>query len=105
MVNLNQVQLTGNITAQPELRQAGESEVVEGLVINNWKVGDSEKKVIIPYKIWGKEAKRFAETVNTKTNVLLTGRLESDEWEGEDGQKRAKIYLVAQTFQYNSPKE
>jgi single-stranded DNA-binding protein len=105
MLSLNFIQLTGNITKDPQLTHVADSELVEGLIIHSWKSGDNEKRVLIPYKIWGKEAKRFAEFVTTKTNVLLTGRLQSDEWEGDDGQPRAKIYLVANTFQFNSPRQ
>ena len=110
MVILNNIQLTGNITKSPELKSIGEGEdavVVEGRLIHNWKVGTGEqqreKKAVIPFKIYGKSARRFAETVTTKTNVLMNGHLETDEWEHE-GQPRSLTFLQVGHFQYNSPK-
>ncbi len=85
MVSLNNIQITGNIVANPELKSIGDGEdsvVVEGRIIHNWRLPDStgssktERRAVIPFKVYGKSARRFAETVTTKTNVLLVGYLD-----------------------------
>ncbi len=112
MVSLNQLSITGNITASPELKDIGEGDdacVVEGLIIHNWRLridaGSKalEKRALIPFKIYGKAARRFAETVTPKVNVLLSGHLETDEWKDGD-QPRSRTFLYVSSFQYNSPK-
>lgn len=112
MVSINQISITGNITATPELKQIGEGEdacVVEGLIIHNWRlrIDDGaktiEKRALIPFKIYGKAARRFAESVTPKVNVLLSGHLETDEWKDGD-QPRSRTFLYVSSFQYNSPK-
>lgn len=110
MVSLNQLNLTGNITSDPELKPIGEGEdnvVVEGTVIHNWRLRDGaqkpEKRAVMPFKLYGKQARRFAESVTTKNNILLSGHLETDEWTQGD-QPRSRTFLYATSFQYNSPK-
>jgi single-stranded DNA-binding protein len=110
MVSINQIQITGNITAVPELKAIGQGEeqlVVEGTVIHNWRLPEgaatAEKRAILPFKIYGAPARRFAESVSPKVNVLLTGHLETDEWKNGD-QPRSRTFLLVRSFQYNSPK-
>lgn len=107
MVSLNQTQITGNITAVPELKTIGEGEdnvVVEGTMIHNWASGEAsqqERKAVLGFKIYGKHARRFAETVTPKNNILLTGHIETDSWMNGD-QHRSRTYLYVRGFQYNS---
>jgi single-stranded DNA-binding protein len=110
MVSLNRVELTGNITAEPDLKAIGEGEdnvVVEGLLIHNWRLREGaaqpERRAVMPFKLYGQQARRFAETVTPKVNILLIGHLETDEWKQGD-QPRSRTFLYVSGFQYNSPK-
>lgn len=112
MVSLNELKITGNVVKAPELKSIGDDEesvVVEGRLIHNWsyKKGSEnvDRKAVVDFKIYGKQAKRFADSVSTKTNVLLSGNLETDEWTGEDDQMRSRTFLNVRSFQYNSAKE
>ncbi len=112
MVSLNTVQLTGNIVANPEIKTIGEGEdnvVVESRIVHNWSLPESSgsakphRRAVLPFKVYGKNARRFAETVTTKTNVLLIGHIETDEWKDGD-QPRSFTYIRVLNFQYNSPR-
>lgn len=112
MVSLNNTQITGNIVAKPEIKTIGEGEdsvVTEGRIIHNWTLPSSsqstksERRAVLPFKIYGKAARRFVDTVTTKTNVLFTGHMETDEWKDGD-LPRSFTFLRVVNFQYNSPK-
>jgi len=108
MVSLNEIKLTGNITSAPEIKQIGEGEdqcVVEATLIHNWRLSfedKDEKKAIIGIKLYGKNARRFAQSVTTKTNILVSGHLETDTWRDGD-QPRSRSFILVRAFQFNSP--
>ncbi|NPA33317.1 MAG: single-stranded DNA-binding protein [Chlorobi bacterium] len=48
--------------------------------------------------VWGERAERLAQTVKKGDLVLVEGQLRSREWEGQDGQKRYAVEVVADTY-------
>ena len=98
--SFNQVTLMGNLTRDPDLRQipSGQSVCNFSLALNrsykgsdgNWQEATDYVDVIA----WGPLGERVAQYVTKGRPVLVSGRLQSRQWE-QDGQKRNKLEVVA----------
>ena len=101
MATFNKVIVMGNLTREPELRQAGASQVCElSLALNRVWTKDGQKQEEVSYIdviCWGKTAE-IAERFLTKgAPVLIDGRLQQDRWDDkESGQKRSKVKIVCE---------
>ena len=98
---LNQSEILGNVTRDPELRQTpnGDSVCSFGVATNfSWKDRsgqDQEKTEFHNIVAWGELAKSLAETVKKGRKVYIAGRLQTRSWETPDGQKRYTTEIVA----------
>lgn len=103
MANINTVTVVGNVTRDPELRETtGGKNVLELGVAVNRRYPDPrnqgewlEKTSFIDVVCWQQLAENVAASVEKGTRVIVTGRLEQDRWENEEGEKRSKHRLVA----------
>lgn len=98
--SFNQVTLMGNLTRDPDLRQipSGQSVCAFSLALNrSYKGQDGEWKEatdFVDVVAWGPLGERVAQYVTKGRPVLVSGRLQSRQWE-QDGQKRSKLEVVA----------
>lgn len=107
MANLNKVMLMGNITRDIELRtlQSGQAIAQIGLAINrNWQDKDGQKKEEVTWvdcEAWGKTAEVMHRYLGKGRPVYIEGRLKLDQWDDkESGQKRSKMKVVVEAFQF-----
>lgn len=98
--SFNQVVLMGNLTRDPDLRQipSGQSVCSFSLALNrSYKDGEGNWKEATDYVdvvAWGALGERVAQYVTKGRPVLVSGRLQSRQWE-QDGQKRSKLEVIA----------
>ena len=105
MAGFNQVTLMGNLTRDPELRftSSGTALTKFGLAVNRkYKSGDDWKEDVcfVDITVWAKQAETCAEYLSKGSQVLLEGRLQFSSWETDDGQKRNKLEVVANSVQF-----
>lgn len=106
MASLNRVLLIGNLTRDPELRYTpGGSAVCEfGLAMNrSWKGQDGAKQeetTFVDITAWGKTAELANQFLNKGRRVFIEGRLKYDQWTSQEGQKRSKLTVVAESLQF-----
>ena len=107
MANINRVILTGNLTADPELSTlpSGTSVCRLRLAVNrrykDQSTGEwSEKPNYFDIKVWGAQGENCAQYLSKGRPVAVDGRLEWSEWESQDGGKRSKVEVVADTVQF-----
>jgi single-strand DNA-binding protein len=106
MANLNKVFLMGNLTRDPELRytQGGTAIAKFGMAINrNWSTPEGEKKedvCFVDVTAWGRQAEVICEYCSKGRPLFVEGRLQYSKWEGQDGQKRSKLEVVLEGFQF-----
>ena len=107
MANINRVILTGNLTADPELSTlpSGTSVCRLRLAVNrrfkDQSTGEwSEKPNFFDIKVWGAQGENCAQYLSKGRPVAVDGRLEWSEWEAQDGGKRSKVEVVADTVQF-----
>ena len=106
MANGNNIVLVGNLTKDPELRftPTGQATATFGLAVNR-RFKDSsgewtEKPNYFDIKVWGAQGENCAQYLSKGRPVAIDGRLEWSEWEAQDGGKRSKVEVVADTVQF-----
>lgn len=105
MPSYNKVLLMGNLTRDPELRFTASGTAVAGfgLAVNRkYKSGDDWKEDVcfVDITVWGRQGENCAEYLNKGSGVFVEGRLNMQSWETQDGQKRNKLEVVANTVQF-----
>jgi len=102
MASFNKVILVGNVTRDPELRQAGSTQVLDlGLAVNERRKQGNEwvdETTFVDVTLWGRTAEVAAEYLTKGAPVLIEGRLKLDQWE-QDGQKRSKLKVIGDRMQ------
>jgi single-strand DNA-binding protein len=106
MASLNRVFLIGNLTRDPELRHTPNGAAVAqfGLAVNRYyqsQGGERKEDVcFVDISAWGKIAETCSQFLKKGKQVFLEGRLQFDQWQAKDGQKRSRIKVVANRVQF-----
>jgi len=105
MVSYNKVILIGNLTKDPEIRYTPSGTPVTSfrLAVNHrYKQGEELKEEVcfIDVVVFGKQAEACGQYLSKGSSVIVDGRLQERRWETEDGQKRSKHEVVAQTVRF-----
>jgi|SRR5829696_739819 len=111
-VNINRVVLTGNLTRDPELRAtSGGTAVCKLRIAVNTRRKDpstgewGEKPNYFDVTVWGAQGENCATYLQKGRPVAIDGRLEWREWEGENGQKRQAVDIIADSVQFLGSRE
>ncbi len=107
MANLNKVILLGNLTRDPELRYTPSGTPVATFrLATSQRVRRSEEwkdeVCYVDIVAFGRQAESVGEYLSMGSLALVDGRLQWREWETQDGQKRSKYDVVANTVQFLS---
>lgn len=101
----NAITIVGNATRDPELRftPSGQAVVAFGVACNRkWTDRDTgEKKEDVSFfdvTAWGQFAENVAESIQKGNRVVVTGRLQQRSWETNDGEKRSKVEINADSI-------
>lgn len=106
MATLNKVMLIGNLTRDPELKYipSGSAVVTFTLAVNRvYKTQTGEKKEqtsFLRVVVWGRRAEVCGEYLAKGSPVFVEGRLQSREWETQEGQKRSTVEVIADNVQF-----
>lgn len=100
----NQVILTGNITNDLEVKAAGQSQVLKfGLgVRGNFKKDETN---FIQIEAWGKSAELIEQYCQKGSKLLVIGELKQDRFEDKEGNKREKIKVNVDKFEFLDGKQ
>ncbi len=106
MASFNKVILMGNLTRDPELRVTPKGTAVcqLGLAINSSykdKEGNTkEETTFVDIDVFGRQAEVIAKYMSKGRPILVEGRLKLDSWESKEGEKRNKLKVVLENFQF-----
>lgn len=101
---LNKVMLIGNLTRDPESRQipSGQTVCSFGLATNRtWKDQSGNKQEAVEFHnvvVWGKLAEICAQYLAKGRKTFIEGRLQTRDWEGQDGVKRNRTEIIAENM-------
>lgn len=99
-MDLNKVQLIGNITQDIELKQTPSGQNVCSFSVatnRNWVDGSWIKQEVAEFHnivLWGKLAEIAGQYLHKGKKVYIEGRLQTRSWEAQDGTKRYKTEIV-----------
>lgn len=110
-MSINRVNITGNLTRDPELRQtAGGTPVLSlGVAVNdrrkNSQTGEWEDKPnFIDCTMFGTRAESISRFLSKGSKVAIEGKLSWSQWE-KDGQKRSKIEIIVDNVEFMSQRQ
>ena len=101
----NKVVLMGNLTRDPELRTTptGQNVCSFSLAVNRtWRNADGEQQEAVDFidcNAWGKPGEIISQYMQKGRAILVSGRLQQRSWE-QDGQKRSKVEVVVEDFNF-----
>lgn len=105
MINLNRIEVIGNLTRDPEMRYTPSNQSVTSFAVatnrrykdnaGNWVDSPAEFHDIV---VWGQLGERCNTTLHKGDRIFVAGRLQTRSWEAPDGQKKYKTEIVADTI-------
>ena len=109
-MSINRVNISGNLTRDAELRQAGTTPVLGfGVAVNdrrrNQQTGEWEDVPnFVDCTMFGARAEKLAQYLTKGAKVCVEGRLRWSSWE-KDGQRRSKLEVIAEELEFMSRRE
>lgn len=107
-MSINRVNISGNLTRDPELRAtaAGTSVLTFGIAVNdrvrNQETGEWEDRPnFVDCTMFGSRAESVSRFLSKGAKVSLEGKLHWSQWE-KDGQKRSKLDVVVNDIEFMS---
>lgn len=103
---INKVFLFGNLTRDPELRSlpSGNSVVSFGLATNRvYRDGNGQKQEQTEFHnvvVFGRQAEIVSQYLKKGSSTFIEGRLQTRNWEGQDGVKKYRTEIVAERVQF-----
>lgn len=104
-VNINRVLLTGNLTADPELKTTSSGTSVCRLRLANnqrEKQGDDwgDRVNYFDVTVFGAQGENCSRYLAKGRPVAIDGRLRWEEWETDEGAKRQAVKIIADAVQF-----
>jgi len=106
MASVNRVILIGNLGRDPELRYTQSGQAVANFSLattdrfSNREGERQERTEWHRIVAWGRTAELCAQYLSKGRSVYVEGRLQTNEWEDKEGQKRRTTEVVAQSVQF-----
>jgi single-strand DNA-binding protein len=106
MPSYNKVLLMGNLTRDVQLKSVAGGQAVADLAIavnRKFKLKDGTEKEEVTFvdcECWGPRAEVINKYFSKGKPIFIEGRLKLDSWEDKDGQKRSKMRVVIEDFQF-----
>ena len=99
-MSINIVTISGNLTRDPELMQAGNTSILSfGVAVNDWRRNPQSGQWenvpnFVDCIVFGSRADALAGLLHKGSKVAIDGKLRYSSWEGKDGKKRSKLEVV-----------
>lgn len=99
--SLNRGQIIGNVTRDAEVRQTSNGRAVASFSVatnQSWTDSSGQRQDKAEFHnivAWGKLAEICSQYVKKGRKIYVEGRMQTRDWEGEDGQKRYRSEIVA----------
>jgi single-strand DNA-binding protein len=104
--DINHVVVVGRLTRDPELRHlaSGNPVLQLGIAVNGRQRDETgnwvDKPNFFDVKVFGNQAEMLSQHLSKGRRIGVDGRLDWSSWEAQDGTKRSKVEIVAQSVQF-----
>lgn len=98
-MSINSVNIMGRLTRDPELKTAGDSHVcrITVAVDDRYK---RDKAYFFEVTAWRATAEFISRYFHKGDMIAVTGSLSQDAWDGADGAKKTKTYILADNVSF-----
>ena len=107
MANFNKVYLMGNLTRDPEVRTtpSGMKIAKLGLAVNRRYRSSRDEEIkeettFVDIDAFGNQAEVIERYCHKGSPLFVEGRLRLDQWESNTGEKRSRLTVVLEGFQF-----
>lgn len=101
---MNSITLTGRLTANPEIRSVNADPAVTRFRLavgrRRSREGEDRGAVFVSVTCFRGVAESVASYLEKGRQVAVHGRLELDEWQTEAGERRQRLYVVADEVEF-----
>jgi len=103
-MNLNRAMIIGNLTRDPEIRTTPNGQTVANFSVATshfWKDAAGVRQEKTEYHnivAWAKLAEICQQYLGKGRKVYVDGRLQTRDWEGQDGVKRYRTEIIAENM-------
>jgi single-strand DNA-binding protein len=104
--DINRVTLVGRLTRDPELKHlpSGTPVLEMGVAVNGRRQDQGgqwvDKPNFFDVKVFGNQAEMLSQHLAKGRRIGVDGRLDWSSWESQDGGKRSKVEVIAQSVQF-----
>ncbi len=106
MSGINKVIIVGNLGSDPEVKTVGQGATVARFNVatsESWIGKDGVRKDNTEWHrivVWNKQAENCAKFLSKGRQVYVEGKLQTRQWDDQNGQKRYTTEIVATTVQF-----
>ena len=108
MASFNKVLLMGNLTRDPEVRTLPSGQAVTELGVASNRTytaggpgGEKKEEVtFVDVSFWGRKGEVVAQYFKRGDPIFIEGRLTFRQWETKEGQKRSKLSVTGENFEF-----
>lgn len=108
-MSINRVNITGNLTRDPELRAtaSGTQMLAFGVAVNdrrkNQQTGEWEDVPnFVDCIVFGSRAEAVSRFISKGSKVAIEGKLRYSAWENKEGQRRSKLEVIVDEIDFLS---
>jgi|SRR5215204_3648145 single-strand DNA-binding protein len=104
--DINRVTIVGRLTRDPELAHlpSGTAVLKLGVAVNGRQKDDAgnwaDKPNFFDVKVFGNQADMLNQHLSKGRRIGVDGRLDWSSWEAQDGSKRSKVEIIANSVQF-----
>lgn len=103
---INKALIYGNLTRDPEIKSLPSGSTVANFAVatnRTWKDRDGRKQESTEYHnvvTFGRQAELVGQYLRKGSGVYVEGRLQTRSWDAQDGNKRYRTEIIADTIQF-----
>lgn len=107
-ISLNKAFIIGRLTRDPEGRSTPSGQRVTSLSVatnRNFKDKDGNKQEQVEFHnivVWGRLAEIASQYLIKGQEVMIEGRIQTRSWDGQDGAKKYRTEIIAESLQLGS---
>ena len=98
--------IMGNLTRDPEMRSTPSGASVCGFSVavnRTYKDSSGQQQEAVSFidcSAWGKAGEIIAQYAKKGSGIMVSGRLDQRSWEDKEGQKRSRVEIVVEDFNF-----
>ena len=98
--------IMGNMTRDPEMRSTPSGAQVCGFSVavnRTFKDSSGQQQEAVSFidcSAWGKAGEIIAQYAKKGSGIMVSGRLDQRSWEDKEGQKRSRVEIVVEDFNF-----